>query len=73
MYWSTSSERLYHFIHPVSSGFDVNRISYKLNYNIYSPDFLLFTEDISIQISENYKQLKLSSENGTKSILFYRK
>lgn len=71
MYWSTGSERLYHFIHPESSAYDVNRISYSYDILLkkYISDFKIFEGEISIKFTENYKELKLTKDKY--SILFY--
>lgn len=68
--WSSGSERIYHFIYPLSSVYDLNRMSFtqtKLPY-VYSNDFKLFVDSIGVDISKDY--LLIFNKYGN-SIKFY--
>ena len=71
MFWSTTSERLYHFIYSESACYDINRISftYDINTSQYKCDFPIFTDNIKISYTLNFKELKLSK--GKYNIIFY--
>jgi hypothetical protein len=71
LFWSTNSERLYHFIYPESACYDLNRISLTYDYEtkIYNSDFPIFIGEVSIKFTENYKELKITKDRY--SIIFY--
>ncbi|NPV12925.1 MAG: hypothetical protein HPY57_14230 [Ignavibacteria bacterium] len=71
MFWSTTSERLYHFIYPESACYDLNRISftYDLATETYKNDFPIFKESVKIKFTQNFKELKLIKDKFY--IIFY--
>ena len=55
IYWSSGSERVYHFLYPESCGYDLNRMSFtKTNADyIYKNDFKLFGDSIGVRFQSD--------------------
>jgi len=67
IFWSSGSERLYHFLYPNTSAYDVNRLTFTKTDipNVYKNNFMLFNDSIKINVTEkniifrnrNYKRI----------------
>lgn len=53
LYWNSGNERLYHFMYPESSGYEINRMSFTRTdiSHVYKNDFKLFNDSIGIEIN----------------------
>ena len=72
IYWSSGTERVYHYLYPLSCGYDINRLSFTrttIPY-VYKNDFKLFTDSIGIDISS--KKFVIFNKR-LQSLKFYNK
>jgi len=68
--WSSGSERVYHYLYPLSCVYDLNRLTFtRTEYNfVYKSDFKIFKDSIAVYVLSN--ELRISNKEY-KLLRFY--
>jgi hypothetical protein len=70
VYFSSTNERVYHFIWENTPAYQINRISLKSNKDgTYKPEFLRFKGVVNIQTNDSLKSVKISLIDSDKFIM----